>query len=54
VFQGAGAGDLADELPEVCAGSYVVAVYEGQRFLAEVSKDQARSRRGTPSWSTWL
>jgi hypothetical protein len=44
MLQGAEAEDLADELSEVSAEGYVVAVYEGLWFLAEVSRDQARSR----------
>jgi hypothetical protein len=46
VLQGAEAGGLPDELPEVCAGSYVVAVYEGQWFLAEVCRDQSQVKDG--------
>ncbi len=42
VLQGAEAGDL----PEICAGSYVVAVYEGQWFLAEVCRDQSQVKDG--------
>jgi hypothetical protein len=42
MLQGAGAEDLAHELPEVSAEGYVVAMYEGLWFLAEVSRDQAR------------
>jgi hypothetical protein len=36
----------AEELPTVNAGTYVVAVYEGQWFLAEVSRDQSQVKRG--------
>jgi hypothetical protein len=36
----------AEELPTVNAGTYVVAVYEQQWFLAEVSRDQSQVKRG--------
>jgi hypothetical protein len=45
VLQGA-REDEDEELPEVSGGSYVVAVYEGQWFLAEVARDQKNVRSG--------
>ncbi len=45
VLQGA-REDEDEELPEVSGGGYVVAVYEGQWFLAEVAGDQKNVRSG--------
>jgi hypothetical protein len=47
VLQGAEAEGVNDEeLPDVSGGGYVIAVYEGQWFLAEVSRDQQKVKKG--------
>jgi hypothetical protein len=49
VLQGAETGDVSDkdeDLPESSGGGYVVAVYEGEWFLAEVARDQNNVQSG--------
>ncbi len=35
-----------EELPDLCLTCYVVAIYEGEWFLAEICKDQSNVAKG--------